>query len=209
MLLARDNATVYEIDPTSLAVSRRIQLGSQAISMRLSRGGDALWILLRDPASLVEVPLREFRPGRRVRLATPPDTFELSRETGDACVVTRNDHSVTQVSLDKGSVTRNIVSTVEPAALHTIPDEPVFGPGVALAICGKRAQAKVKPFPMQKVPDAREPVRKPGGGLRHRRQTCARRQRTADLRGVRAQRNHCRKSIFVFSKTVPTSTENR
>ena len=50
---------------------------SQAISMRLSRGGDALWILLRDPASLVEVPLREFRPGRRVRLATPPDTLKL------------------------------------------------------------------------------------------------------------------------------------
>jgi YVTN family beta-propeller protein len=114
-VLARDNATVYEIDPTSLAISRRTELGSRAISMRLSRSGDSLWVLLRDPASLVEVPLRSLRPERRVPLAAPPDTFELSRETSDACVVTRDHHSVALVSLDQARVSRTIIAAAEPS----------------------------------------------------------------------------------------------
>ncbi len=83
--------------------------------MRLSRTGDALWVLLRDPAALVEVPIASLRPGRRVPLATPPDGFELSRETPDACIVDRAQHTVAIVSLEQASITRTVASAVEPS----------------------------------------------------------------------------------------------
>ena len=88
-VLARENATVYEIDAIKLAVTRRVRLGNEAGGMRLSRSGDGLWVLLRDPAAMVEVPFNSLRPARRVSFASPPDAFELSRETNEACVVTR------------------------------------------------------------------------------------------------------------------------
>ena len=53
--------------------------------MRISRSGDALWVLYRDPASLVEIPFDTLRPRRRIHLASPPSDFDLSRETDDAC----------------------------------------------------------------------------------------------------------------------------
>jgi len=94
-VLARENATVYEIDAISLAVSRRVRLGNEAVSMRLSRSGDAVWVLLRDPAALVEVTLSSLHPGRRISLSSAADAFELSRETADACIVSRGDRTVT------------------------------------------------------------------------------------------------------------------
>jgi DNA-binding beta-propeller fold protein YncE len=116
-VLARENATVYEIDAVSLAVSRRVRLGNEAASMRLSRNGDSLWVLLRDPAALVEVPIASLRPARRITLAAPPDAFELSRETADACVLTRSGRTLAIASLDQASVTRTIVSTTEPSLI--------------------------------------------------------------------------------------------
>src|SRR5436190_9250615 len=65
-VLAPDIATVYEIDAVSLAVSRRVRLGNSALSMRLTRTGDALWVLLRDPAAMVELPLASLHPARRI-----------------------------------------------------------------------------------------------------------------------------------------------
>ena len=114
-VLARENATVYEIDAVSLAVSRRIRLGNEAASMRLSRNGDSLWVLLRDPAALVEVPIASMRAERRITFPAPPDAFELSRETADACILTRSGRTLAIASLDEASLTRTIVSTTEPS----------------------------------------------------------------------------------------------
>ena len=114
-VLARETATVYEIDALTLAVSRRVRLGNQAVGMRLSRTGDALWVLLRDPAALVEVPIASLRAQRRIRLSAPPDAFELSRETADACIVDQSRHTVAIASLDQAAITRTIASQVEPS----------------------------------------------------------------------------------------------
>jgi DNA-binding beta-propeller fold protein YncE len=114
-VLARENATVYEIDAIKLAVTRRVRLGNEAGGMRLSRSGDGLWVLLRDPAAMVEVPFNSLRPARRVSFASPPDAFELSRETNEACVVTRKDRSLSIVSLDQAAVSRTIIAAAEPS----------------------------------------------------------------------------------------------
>jgi len=114
-VLSRDTATIYEIDPVSLSVSRRAKAGNQALAMRLSRGGDAIWVLLRDPAELVQFPLDTLKPGRRLRLASPADAFELSRETEYACLLTRQHRSLDLVSLERAAIERTVLSAVEPS----------------------------------------------------------------------------------------------
>ena len=113
-VLAPGNGTVYEIEAGLLTITRRVRAGNTAIAMRLSRAGDALWVLYRDPASLVEIPFDTMRPGRHIRLAAPPEDFDLSRETDDACVVASGDRTISVVSLAQASVTRTIHAATEP-----------------------------------------------------------------------------------------------
>jgi YVTN family beta-propeller protein len=107
LVLASDAGTVYEIDATLLAVSRRARAGNTAAGMRVGPRGDALWILYRDPAELVELPLDTFRPSRRIRLGAPPDDFDLSRD-GLAAVASQQGGSITLVSLSRAAVERTI-----------------------------------------------------------------------------------------------------
>lgn len=114
-VLAPDAGTIYEIEAGLLTITRRIRAGNQAIAMRLSRSGDALWVLYRDPASLVEIPFDTLRPRRRIKFAAPPDDFDLSLEADDASVVTRADRSIAIVSLAQASVVRTIHAASEPS----------------------------------------------------------------------------------------------
>lgn len=114
-VLAPVAGTVYEIDASFLTISRRARAGNEAAGMRLSRNGDALWVLYRDPASLVELPLNSLKPGRRIRLAAPPDDFDVSPETDDAVIVTRNGRTVAIVSLASASIARTIQAATEPS----------------------------------------------------------------------------------------------
>jgi YVTN family beta-propeller protein len=113
-VLAPANGTIYEIEAGLLTITRRVRAGNAAMAMRLSRGGDALWVLYRDPASLVEIPFDSMRPGRRIRLSGPPADFDLSRETEDACVVSSSDRTISLVSLAQASVSRTIHAAAEP-----------------------------------------------------------------------------------------------
>ena len=113
-VLAPSNGTVYEIEAGLLTITRRVRAGNAAIAMRLSRSGDALWVLYRDPAGLVEIPFDTLRPGRHIRLAAPPADFDLSRETDDACVVTGSDRKISIISLAQASVSRTIQAVAEP-----------------------------------------------------------------------------------------------
>ena len=113
-VLAPDNGTVYEIEAGLLTITRRVRAGNAAIAMRLSRGGDALWVLYRDPAALVEIPFDTMRPGRHIRLASSPEDFDLSRETDDACVVASAERTISVVSLAQASITRTIHAATEP-----------------------------------------------------------------------------------------------
>src|ERR1039457_4220290 len=114
-VLAPANGTLYEIEAGLLTITRRIRAGNAAIAMRLSRGGDALWVLYRDPASLVEIPFDSMRPARRIRLSAPPADFDPSREPDEAWVAPAADRPVPLVSLAQASVSRTIHAAAEPS----------------------------------------------------------------------------------------------
>ena len=111
-VLAPEAGTVYEIEAGLLTITRRVRAGNDAISMRLSRSGDALWVLYRDPASLVEIPFDTLKPRRHIKFNAPPDDFDLSQEADDASIVTCGERSIAIVSLAQSTIAR----TIQPAA---------------------------------------------------------------------------------------------
>ena len=113
--LAPQNGTVYEIGADTQSITRRARGGNTAISMRLSRNGDALWVLYRDPASLVEIPFDSLRPARHIRLNASPDDFDLSTAADEACVVSRQERTLTIVSLAQQTAARTINAATEPS----------------------------------------------------------------------------------------------
>jgi DNA-binding beta-propeller fold protein YncE len=95
-----------------------VRAGNSAVAMRVSRTGDALWVLSRDPASLVEVPFSSLGAGRRIRLSGVPDDFDLSVEPELpelACVVNRQERTILIVSLADGVISRTIEAPTEPS----------------------------------------------------------------------------------------------
>jgi YVTN family beta-propeller protein len=115
--LAPEAGTVFEIDVTSLAVSRRAHAGNQAISMRLAPGGDGLWVLYREPAALVEFPLDTFEARRRIRLTAPPDDFDLSRDRR-AAIAARSTGAVLIASLEHSSIERTVAAGMDPTIVR-------------------------------------------------------------------------------------------
>jgi len=118
-VLTPDNGTVYEIDDAAYAVSRKARAGNQAVAMRLSPAGNAIWVLYRDPAALVELPLDSMQPGRRIHLPGPPDAFDVvlhnRRQVPLAVVASRQDRTITLASLGNASVERTIAARDEPS----------------------------------------------------------------------------------------------
>jgi YVTN family beta-propeller protein len=119
--LAPAAGAVYEIDAASLSVRRRARVGSQAVALRFSPAGDALWALCRDPSALVQIALDRLRPARRIPLPAPPDSFEVSID-GRAAVASLQARSISIVSLARGVVERVIAAGVEPSLLRFQPD---------------------------------------------------------------------------------------
>src|SRR5450759_131960 len=70
-VLAAANGAIYEIEASLLTIARRVRAGNAAVAMRLSRDGNALWVLYRDPASLVEIPFDTMRPVSYTHLTLP------------------------------------------------------------------------------------------------------------------------------------------
>jgi DNA-binding beta-propeller fold protein YncE len=116
-VLAPQSGTVYEIDAATLAVARRARAGNEALEMRLSPRGDALWVLYRDPAALVELPLDSLRPARRIRLAAPPDSFDLSSDSL-AAITSRQDRTIALASLSREEPVRTIRAGDEPSIVR-------------------------------------------------------------------------------------------
>jgi DNA-binding beta-propeller fold protein YncE len=115
-VLAPDAGTVYEIDVGPLSIGRHVRAGTVTPDMRLSSGGDVVWVLSHDPPALVELMLDSLRPGRRIRLPAPPDQFELSIDQR-AAIASRKGRSITLVSLQTGTVERTIAVNEEPSIL--------------------------------------------------------------------------------------------
>jgi DNA-binding beta-propeller fold protein YncE len=157
-VLAPAAGAVYEIDAVPLTVTRSVRAGNTALSMQMSPGNDALWVLYRDPAELVELPLGSLRPRRRIRLASPPDVFDLSPNNPDnpagerqAAIASYRDRTITLASLGTGAVLRTIAAKSEPSLLRFRWDNQVL-------IAGSRAERNVTIFD---VPTGKTVVRLP------------------------------------------------
>jgi DNA-binding beta-propeller fold protein YncE len=116
-VLAPDTGTIYEIDATTLSVTRRARAGNTAAGVLLSPDKDALWVLYRDPASLVEFPLQSLRQRRHVRLPSAPDGFDLSTKK-QAAVISTVAHSLTFIATPDGSIQRTVPAGVEPVLVR-------------------------------------------------------------------------------------------
>ena len=115
--LAPETGTVYQIDVATLAVVRRARAGNHAVSMRLSPGGDALWVLYREPAGLIELALDTLDPRRKIRLPAVPDDFDLSPDRR-AAVASRAGRTVIVASLDRAAIEHTVTLDAQPAIVR-------------------------------------------------------------------------------------------
>ena len=72
--------TIHEIDPSRLAVRRKLSVARSAVSMRLVNDGSALWALCVDPPRLARVSLERFQVGAYIPLPAPPVDFDLTQD---------------------------------------------------------------------------------------------------------------------------------
>jgi YVTN family beta-propeller protein len=104
--LAGEAGVVYEIGAAPLGVTRRARAGNQAIGMRVTPDGQALWVLAREPAALVEIPLDSFRPRRTIRLPEVPGDFDIGG--GRAAITAPRAGAVMMASLESASLERAV-----------------------------------------------------------------------------------------------------
>jgi DNA-binding beta-propeller fold protein YncE len=149
-VLAPQSGMVYEIDAATLETGRTARAGSQAVDMRVSPRGDALWVLYREPAALVELPLDSLRPARRIHLSAQPDDFDLSSDNR-AAIASRQGRSIVMASLTSAAIERTIAAGAEPSIVRFQSD------GKQL-IAGNRPERSVTIFD---VPTGKTVVRLP------------------------------------------------
>lgn len=75
--LTPENGTVHEIRSDTLAFSRKAQLATAAISMRLTHSGRHLYVLCREPLKLIRFSLESFQPDWQVGLPAVPVDFDI------------------------------------------------------------------------------------------------------------------------------------
>ncbi len=94
--LTPENGLLHEIRSDTLAYSRKLSLGSAAISMRLAPDGDGVYVLCRQPRKLVRVSVKDFRVEGQVGLPADPFDFDLDR-LGQTFVVSYGPHTLLSV----------------------------------------------------------------------------------------------------------------
>jgi YVTN family beta-propeller protein len=112
------NATIFEIDGTSLAVKRKLSLNGTAVSMRLAPEGADLWVLCRSPHTLVRVALDTFQATLRVKLPAEPEDFDLSSDGSAAVAVFTEARSVGFLDLAKSGAARFFPAGDDPRAVR-------------------------------------------------------------------------------------------
>ena len=117
-VLMPENATVFEIDGTSLAVKRKLSLKGTAISMRLAPGGTDLWVLCGAPHELVRVGLDRFQVSLRVKLPAEPVDFDLSADGSAAAAVFTEARSVGFLDLAKSGAAKYFPAGDDPRAVR-------------------------------------------------------------------------------------------
>src|SRR4029077_18611830 len=76
--LTPDNGSVHEIRTDSLTFSRKLRVANSAITMRLSPGGETLYVLCREPKRLAALKLHPMRVDWTLSLPAEPLDFDVS-----------------------------------------------------------------------------------------------------------------------------------
>jgi YVTN family beta-propeller protein len=78
--LTPENGTVHEIRSDTLAFSRKFQVASAAISMRLSHNAAHLYVLCSEPRKLVRLALESLRPDWQIGLPATAVDFDIDQQ---------------------------------------------------------------------------------------------------------------------------------
>jgi len=97
--LTPENGSVHEIRADRLTFSRRLQVAATALDMRLSPGGDALYVLCQRPRRLVRLALEPMRVDWSLALPDDPAAFDVSPDGNTAAVSSGSAYSITFVDL--------------------------------------------------------------------------------------------------------------
>jgi YVTN family beta-propeller protein len=98
--LTPGNGCVHEIRAGTLTFARKLRVASQALEMRLTPAGNALYVLCREPRQLVRVDLSALRVAGIVPLIDEPTGFDISPDGRTAAVSSSSGCSLTLVDLD-------------------------------------------------------------------------------------------------------------
>jgi YVTN family beta-propeller protein len=97
------NGSVHEIRASNLTFTRKVGVARSAISMRLSRDENTLYVLCRDPRRLVALALDPLRVDWELGLAEDPYDFDVSSEGTLAAVSHREAQAITFIDLARRS----------------------------------------------------------------------------------------------------------
>ena len=85
--LTPDTGSVHEVAAEGkLGVRRKLRVGNAALSMRMTRRGDALYVLCRDPRQLVRISLDRMAVDWRAPLKSDPVDFDVAEDGSTVAV---------------------------------------------------------------------------------------------------------------------------
>src|ERR1700722_12831745 len=97
--LTPDTGTIHEILTGSLTFSRKLQVASQALEMRLAPQSDAIYVLCRKPRQLARVALDPLRIDWTLPLADDPADFDISPDETSIAISSGAGCSITFVDI--------------------------------------------------------------------------------------------------------------
>jgi YVTN family beta-propeller protein len=97
--LTPENGSVHEIRASNLSFTRKLGVARSAISMRLSRDENTLFVLCREPRKLSALTLDPLRVAWELRLAEDPYDFDLSSDGALAAISHREANAITFVDI--------------------------------------------------------------------------------------------------------------
>ena len=116
--LTPENGTVHEIRSDTLAFSRKAQVASSAISMRLSHDAAHLYILCANPRKLVRLAVDPLQPDWQVALPAPPVDFDMDAQDRWIAVSYGPERILTLMQISSGSAGKPIRATGEMGAVR-------------------------------------------------------------------------------------------
>ena len=106
--LTPENGTIQEINTSNLTLRRAARVAPSALSMRLAREGNCLWVLAARPGKLVKARTDSLRAEGDIPLPADPAAYDLSRDGKLAAVSFGDEGSFALVDLEARKVTRRI-----------------------------------------------------------------------------------------------------